>query len=76
MRDQRVQELIDQQAEDQYTLDRYVEIEESYEASKSNAQEFQMGQVTAAVNAIRSHLSNNNSKNSQRCGKCHKKDEH
>ena len=53
VRDQRVRELIDQLAEDQHTQDRYVEIEESYEVSKSNAQAFQMGQVTAAVKAIR-----------------------
>ena len=34
VRDQRVRELIDELAEDQHTLDRYIETGESYEASK------------------------------------------
>ena len=78
-RDQGVGELITQLAEDQHALDRYAEIRESYEASKSNAQAFQMGQVTAAVNATRkkSNCSTSNSSHTkcQRCGKFHKKDE-
>ena len=79
MRDKRIRELIGQLADDQHTLDRYVEIGKSYDTSKSNAQACQLGHVTAAVNTFKSQSSNGNSENSQtkcqRSCKFHKKDE-
>ena len=61
----RVGELIDQLAEDQHTLDRYVEIGSHMKHLNQMHRHSKWVRITAAVNAIGKQSNNSNSKNSQ-----------
>ena len=74
VRDQRIKELIDQLPEEQHKLTRYVEIDESYEASLASAQTFST-MATTTISAVRRQSDNKGQFKCQRCGKNHNKGE-